>query len=229
MRADWQDTATAIGTVAVAVVAVGVALFAEWRADIRVKREREHSAKGLAEERAAADTRLMRQMEHSDAQLREDRQRTRKAEQQAEAWAVQIIPNLACGGDGTSQLTATVRNLGNYSIVQVEVQFSPDGENLVSQRKNERLDEFEFSGSGFSREPPARVADFTQSGYQGILTRGAAMRFWSDDIADSHLSGPFSVVRWRDHLGQLWEHRLGRVRMVAEGQPWTVQTPHEET
>lgn len=58
MHADWQDTATAIGTVAVA----GVALFAEWRADIRVKREREHSAKVLAEERAAADTRLMRRM-----------------------------------------------------------------------------------------------------------------------------------------------------------------------
>jgi hypothetical protein len=75
---------TAVGTVAVAVVAVAVALFAEWRGGIRVRSEREHSAKVLAaqqerhdketaEERALADQRLTRQLEHSAAQLAEER------------------------------------------------------------------------------------------------------------------------------------------------------------
>jgi hypothetical protein len=52
---DWL---TGIGTVAVAIVAVGVALYAEWRADQRVAAERKHSAQVLAEERKLADDRL---------------------------------------------------------------------------------------------------------------------------------------------------------------------------
>ena len=69
---------------------------------------------------------------------------------------------------------------------------------------------------------PMRVSDLARSGYYSILTRGGAMKFWSDNIADKHLSGTYPVMRWRDHLSQLWEHRLGRGRRVAEGEPWTV-------
>ena len=127
MQADWQETATAISTVAVAIAAIGVALYGKWRADLRMKNEREHAAEILAQERAAADSRLMQQMAHSDAQLREERLRAQDAEQQASAWAVEVVPNLAGGtSDGTSQLAVTVRNLGSYSIMQVEAQFSPD-------------------------------------------------------------------------------------------------------
>jgi hypothetical protein len=57
MPADWQETATAIGTVAVAIAAIGVAAYGEWRADLRMKSEREYAAGVLAEERAAADDR----------------------------------------------------------------------------------------------------------------------------------------------------------------------------
>jgi hypothetical protein len=46
MHADWQETATAIGTVAVAIAAIGVAAYGEWRADIRIKDERKHAAGG---------------------------------------------------------------------------------------------------------------------------------------------------------------------------------------
>jgi hypothetical protein len=60
-------------------------------------------------------------------------QRTQEAEQPAGAWAVQVVPDLGRVGDGTSQLSVAIRNLGNYSITQVEAQFSPDGRNLVPQ------------------------------------------------------------------------------------------------
>lgn len=81
---DWATIMTAIGTVAVAVVAVGVALYAERRADKRVADERKHSAqlladerdrhdKEIAEERALADKRLADQLAHSASQLAVDR------------------------------------------------------------------------------------------------------------------------------------------------------------
>jgi hypothetical protein len=117
-------------------------------------------------------------MEHSDAQLREEQRRTQEAEQQAGAWAVEVIPNLSRGGDGINQLGVTVRNLGNYSIIQVEAQFSPDGKSLVPPGRTERVDEF------------TRISDFARSGYRGILTRDAAIRFWSDGMADT----PFRPV-----------------------------------
>jgi hypothetical protein len=80
----WPGELTAWGTLAVAVVAVAVALFAEWRAAVRVTNEREHAAQlltderehaasVLADERKAADDRLTRQLEHSDKQLADER------------------------------------------------------------------------------------------------------------------------------------------------------------
>lgn len=124
---DWASIMTAVGTVAVAVVAVGVALFAEWRADKRVTAERVHAATVLADERAAADARLKSQQEHSGAQLREERQRAQDAEQQAEAWAVEVIPDVAGGAGSASYLTVDVFNLGSSTITRVEAEFSLDG------------------------------------------------------------------------------------------------------
>lgn len=71
---DWASIMTAIGTVAVAAVAVGVALFAEWRADNRVAGERRHSAAQLQEER-----------KRSAAQLAEERRIDQEREQLTEA------------------------------------------------------------------------------------------------------------------------------------------------
>lgn len=69
---------------AVAVVAVGAALFTEWRVGKRLREERKRSldvlteeralhAKEIAEERAIAGKRLAEQFAHSDAQLAEER------------------------------------------------------------------------------------------------------------------------------------------------------------
>jgi hypothetical protein len=75
---------TAIGTIAVAVIAVGIAIWGERRTDRRISDERERSDKliaaeheradrQLAEERALADKRLADQLAHSDAQLAAER------------------------------------------------------------------------------------------------------------------------------------------------------------
>jgi hypothetical protein len=45
---DWASATTAIGTVAVAAVAVGVAFFAEWRAGLRLRDERIRSNQAVA-------------------------------------------------------------------------------------------------------------------------------------------------------------------------------------
>ena len=78
------DALTAIGTIAVAVTAVGIAIWGERRTDRRIRDEREHSNKliaaehawadrQLAEERALADKRLAGQLAHSDVQLAAER------------------------------------------------------------------------------------------------------------------------------------------------------------
>src|SRR6266699_2148258 len=76
---DWATIMTAIGTVAVAVVAVGVALFAEWRADKRLAAERAHSDERLREERACGDARVA-----------DERRLFQEREQLAAAYAVQV-------------------------------------------------------------------------------------------------------------------------------------------
>ena len=72
----WGDVPTwltAVGTIAVAVAAVWIALWSERRSDKRLAEERENSATLIAEERALADKRLAEQLAHSDAQLAEER------------------------------------------------------------------------------------------------------------------------------------------------------------
>jgi septal ring factor EnvC (AmiA/AmiB activator) len=75
---------TAIGTVAVAVAAVGIAIWGERRTDGRIGEERKRSDelitaehtradRQLAEERVLADKRLADQLAHSDAQLAGER------------------------------------------------------------------------------------------------------------------------------------------------------------
>jgi hypothetical protein len=78
------DALTAIGTVAVAVTAVGIAIWGERRTDRRIEDERKRSDeliaaehtradRQLAEERVLADKRLADQLAHSDAQLAAER------------------------------------------------------------------------------------------------------------------------------------------------------------
>jgi hypothetical protein len=46
------------------------------------------------------------------------------------------------------------------------------------------------------------------------------MRFESDVVATQFLRNPYPLVRWVDRWGTWWEHRLGEVRQIADGQDW---------
>lgn len=214
VRPGLTDWLTAIGTLAVAVAAVGVAFFAEWRAGVRVAAERTHSAKVLANERAAADARLRVQQELSDAQLRRERDLAREQEQLAEAWAVEVIPKVSMDSQ-TCSLGADVTNLCSFTITRVEARFSPDGKSLVPHEQAERLHELDAGAFG------GLHASFSLSGYQGILTRGTAIRFWSDRLDRAVMADPYPVVRWTDRWGQRWQHRKGDVFRIDESEPWS--------
>jgi hypothetical protein len=49
---NWAEV-TGLGTMAVAAVAASVAVLGGWRADVRVRNERQHAAKVLAAQRAS--------------------------------------------------------------------------------------------------------------------------------------------------------------------------------
>ena len=115
---DWASIMTAIGTVAVAAVAVGVALFAEWRADKWVAGERRHSAAQLQEER-----------KHSAAQLAGERRIAQEREQLTEAYAVQVLMGERDTGEVADRTTgqpvplrrvaAIIINHGRYTITHI--------------------------------------------------------------------------------------------------------------
>lgn len=94
---DWTGVTTAVGTVAVALVAVGVAFFAEWRVGLRLREEHKRSddllaeerslyATEIAEERALANQRLVEQFAHGDAQLAEERAHSAAQLQEDRVW-----------------------------------------------------------------------------------------------------------------------------------------------
>lgn len=93
---------TAWGTIAVAIAAVGVAVFTEWRASIRVRAERE-AARLQAQETDAWAVQVRVAVSWSD----ERRARSKR-------WIV-----------------AAVTNYGSRPIGRVRAQFSPDGETRI--------------------------------------------------------------------------------------------------
>lgn len=213
---DWL---TAIGTVAVAIVAVGVALYAEWRADRRVAAERAHSAVVLAEERRLADKRLARQLEASEAQLRDEREHARREQQEADAWAVQVrfvmwpasVPGEGeQGGADARRLLVIVTNLSARTVTRVEGRFSSDGARVIPHREVNYL----------RGDRPRSEALTDMSGYGDVLTPGVAVQIESDAVPTAQVAGPFPIVRWTDAWGQRWEHRRGEVRQVGVDEPW---------
>jgi hypothetical protein len=212
---DWATIMTAIGTVAVAVVAVAVALFAEWRADKRVAAERAHSAAQLREER-----------EHSTAQLAEERRIAAEREQYAEAYMVRVLPGERDAGPPTDgiyeqadaslkRLGAIVINGGAYTITGIEARLRLANGTVVPFGGSERV-----TGTGGL---DGRLTD----GMTGLLEAltysdrlapwDVGLRFYSDPRP---IAAWYPIVRWTDRWGTRWEHRRGEVRPVKEGQPW---------
>jgi hypothetical protein len=210
---DWATIMTAIGTVAVAVVAVGVALFAEWRADKRLANERAHSDEQLREERA-----------HSAAQIAEERHIAQEREQFAEAYAVQVTLMRSGvhgeGEDAAQRLIVAIVNHGVQTITRIEVRFSPDGASVIPARKQERLT-VDLNLPPGGRVAARFVASAEARTFSDRLTAwDTGMTAETDPIGEQRLTDPRVIVRWTDRWGTRWEHKRGEVRQIRDGEQW---------
>jgi hypothetical protein len=221
----WTDILTAIGTVGAVIVAVGIALWTEWRSGKRIKAEHERSDKALREERERSAAELAEQREHGRKQLEEERRIAREREQLAQAYAVQVLlaqlPGHLVDDTATgkplpaTQLLLGIVNRSAYTIIRIETQF------CLGRRMIPYLD--------ISQLPSSNTPDALRTGpfpspdpaMQRILTRfDGGLQFETDAILDRDLSAPYAMVRWTDHWGTRWEHRQGVVRQIADSLPW---------
>lgn len=240
VRPGFTDWMTAVGTVAVAVAAVGVAFVAEWRAGVRVRAERTRSDKVLADERTAADARLKAEQDHSDSQLREERRLAEEREQLAGAYAIQVTPARMFGestkvddvysepvGPESTRPVAIVVNRSDFTVTGVEAQFCLPGNVLIpayqTQRKSSYLKLHNREGlsgplgdDAFNEVRPGNPTSVT------ITPADMGVRFIFEERAPDNLLGAYPVVRWTDRWEQRWEHRQGVVEKLPDGAPWRV-------
>lgn len=238
--ADWL---TAVGTLALAVAAVWVALWSDKRTGVRLEAEharsdrqlageRERHDRELAEERAHSEQQLARQQEFSRAQLEEEQQLAREREQLAEAYAVQVLqaerPTGAPTEDVCGELTADTRalfaivvNRGAYTLARVEAQFhlSTGGNgSLNTAHQTERVTGYADLDERLRRDlwgPPEYSADIGK-----LAPWDVGMRFRTDSMATKFTLGWYPVVRWTDRWGTRWEHKQGDVRQIDESALW---------
>jgi hypothetical protein len=240
----WPSELTAWGTLAVAIVAVSVALFAELRTTVRVRKAREetaqavvderaHAARALAEERAAADKRLQRQLDASAVQLRDEREAARVQEQLVEAYAVQVVVAEKPAGQATGNvqqpISSDVKNLaimvvnrGRFAITEIEAQISGDGHSLFGIAREERFGGYDSLPTRL-KDTYAKLGNpVAQGNVLGPRDTDIGMRFETGLVPEHGIAwpGPYAVVRWRDRWGQKWEHKKGTVRSVNDGEPW---------
>jgi hypothetical protein len=183
---DWASIMTAIGTVAVAVAAVWVALWTDRRAARRLKGEHKRSDQLLAEER-----------ERSKAEIEEERRIAQEREQLAEAYAVQValgavnIAKNSDPGDVVKRLAVMVVNRGKLTITGIEAQFSYDGISLVQGHAAGRVSSFESVPEDLLPAlalPPmaggfAMYEEAAEPGMSRVLTPwDGGIRFESDDV-----------------------------------------------
>jgi hypothetical protein len=202
---DWASIMTAFGTVGATAAALWIALWSDRRSDRRIKDEHDRA----------------------DARLADERRLAREREQLAEAYAVQVVlgqrdaggePDLYGQMDGSvQQLVVLVVNRGSFTITGVDARFSYDGASHVAYRQYERV-------PGFASMPDRLRAGWNwapEQAMRGVLTPwDLGIRFESDEVHVQHLKGPYPLVRWVDRWGTRWEHRLGEVRQVGDGQEW---------
>ena len=236
---DWASIMTAIGTVLVAIAAVGIALWSDRRTGVRIAAEQARHDKETADERVLAAKRLADQQAHSDkqladerahsaAQLQEERQLAQDREQLAEAYLVEVTEARMTPEAYGSQITsdpdtpiecpvAIVINHGRYTITRLEAQICMNGNSLTSYGKTEH-----FTSRWRLLAPmTAGLSGEGRDIYLSTLTPAdIGMRYTHDAVAVRHLLGSYPIVRWQDRWGTFWEHRQGVVRKIAEGEQW---------
>jgi len=223
---DWASIMTAIGTVAVAMAAVGIALWSDKRTDNRIRDEREFAKSQLQAEISAAGNRLKAQQEYSASQLREERQREQDAEQLAEAYLVQV--SLGVSGprrdpvlddpsvQNLRQLAAVVVNRGRYAITGIEARF------LICDVLSESRKSFIRRG-GLDDVPEELRTELAEqvNPTRALSSRDVGMRFdLVYPVNVTNVQDASVIIRFTDRWGSRWEHRSGEVRKIAEDEDW---------
>jgi hypothetical protein len=94
---------------------------------------------------------------------------------------------------------------------------APDGKSLVSPRTSDRVSSF----TALPEELRKQGETFEERPTRGVLTPwDAGMRSEADEVGVQLLAGYYAVVRWTDRWGTRWEHRMGEVRRVRDGEKW---------
>ncbi len=239
---------TAIGTIAVAVAAVGIAIWSDWRTGKRIADEREahekeiaaertladerlakqlaHSDAQLAEERAAADKRLREELEHSAAQLQEERQVAQDREQWAEAYLVEVtearMEPEAWGSRITTGPDTPIECPAAIVINRGHYTITHlQAQICMNDGSMTSYGKTEHFTSWWHLPQPMidRVHGAVRDIYVSTLTPAdLGMRFSSDAITVRNLVGSYPVIRWKDRWGTRWEHKQGVVRKITESE-----------
>jgi hypothetical protein len=243
----WPGELTAWGTLAVAITAVAVALFAEWRTGKRLAKQQEKHDQEIAEERRLADVRLTIQLEHSEEQLRQEREAADKRLAEEISAADERLRQERQGYQDQEQwaeasLVQVTR--ARMNVYQPSNQPPPDepveqavavvvnhgrytitrvearlcaSGNVTGYGKTEHL------SSWFNLSEPLRPTGIWEAeGAPGnnLTPMDLGLRYTSDVLAKRLLVGNYPLVRWTDRWDQHWEHKQGVVRKITEGEEW---------
>ncbi len=200
---DWASVITAIGTVLVATVAVGVALFADWRTSQRVKLEHKISAQ----------------------RLREERHRAQEAEQLSEAHLVRVLLAKSTSANDPTlydvssrnlrYLVAVVINRGRFAITGIGARFQIG--NALVEPRNAYIARDLGDIHDFPEELRTNVGELVDTG-SALSARDKGMRFEAWPVDNRYLEGAYAIIRWTDNWGTTWEHRNGAVRQIPKGE-----------
>lgn len=228
VQGDWTTILTAIGTVAAACAAVGIAIWSDWRTGNRVDEERGFSRQQLADQQRFSREQLDAEQKFSRDQLEEERRRELVKEQFAEAYMVRVelgvrdipvkVDEVYNEPEGPilKRLAAMVVNGGSFVVTNVEARFFIFG-NIQSANAQHLLpgdSPFPRPGGYAWRSVGDSILNTTLPPWTaGILVE-------SSDVNPEWLMGAYAIIRWTDRWGKRWEHKRGAVRQVKDNDPW---------
>jgi HAMP domain-containing protein len=227
---DWTTILTAIGTVAAAIAAVGIAIWSNRKTRQRVDAEHTFGQGQLDRQLEASRQQLAAEQAFSRGQLDEEHEAAQELEQLAEAALVEVALAMRDvplktdkiydepAGQVQKRLGVMVVNHGHYAITRVEAQFSFQGNDLRAAVRSSRVhgivSPFPQQG-GYTWQP---VSDQMASTTLQPWDRGMLVE--APDTDPSFVTSPHAIVRWTDRWGTRWEYKHGSARHINDEAQW---------
>lgn len=183
-----------------AVAAVGVALFGEWRTNKRFRQQLQMTVSQLRAERAEAENR-----EHRTATLAVAVDFGRYTG--ANDPGLHLVPRDLQPGE-TEFMTVSVENRSPYPITRMTVEFSADGQHFEPAMQVKAGTEHGYM-VGYSP---------IHSGFSMPLTAGQSASFASGPILSETISRSCVKVQWADAWFDSWEHNGEVLPMITSGE-----------